>query len=246
MFCIGSTCASTWAWTTSPYIKTSQILLDPTATPNTNFFGTSVPDPIAVSNSFAPSFGYNYTFLSPPMPVGSGAALMSMTTSSAVAPANTVMMTSKMTFMDEPLWQSGEFWLVYTFGPGGMIEEAASESVECGSLIQYCFTDWGQGGAWDVTGGAGSPGNGTGIPINEGRYTAGDSYRVSNMITTGWVDGHVTKNSPGGLSLGTNFNINSAPGAAGSSGNITVLHAGLYYWSLSKDCSQFIYGPCYQ
>jgi len=35
----GGLCFSTWAWTGAPYVKNAQILADPTAGTNTNYFG---------------------------------------------------------------------------------------------------------------------------------------------------------------------------------------------------------------
>lgn len=233
-FCLGGTCASTWAWATAPYVKNAGLLLDPTSGQTNPDWFSNLPNGQEVSNTFSPHFGYNYTYLSPIIPVGSTSAYTQAESSTqAQNPADTVMITSKMLWQDEALYSTGQFWLVYTFGPGGMIEEAASESVDCGPLWDYCFSDWGQGGAWDT----GTPSNGTAIPITEGRYTAGDAYRVANKITTAWVDGHATKASIGYLATGTNFNISAPAGSTGSSGNISIIHAAQYPWSLTKDCS---------
>jgi prepilin-type N-terminal cleavage/methylation domain-containing protein len=224
--CFGAgACFSTWAWITAPYVKSANLLNDPTTAADGAYFGWGP----AITNSTFPEFGYNYAFLSPFINVPT-----STTSSQAANPSNTVMMTSKWVHSDQANWQGGTVWLVGPI-PGGVMEDGAAESVECGALAQNCFSDWGQGDAWDNAGLFGI------IPETEGRITGGNAFRVSNQITVGWVDGHAKKASYGTLSTGTNFNYNAPNGSAGGNGNITMLHAQQYPWSLTKDCSQWLY-----
>lgn len=224
---------SPWSWTTAPYVKNSAILLDPTSGSTEDYFNL----PTQVNNALFPHFGYNYAFLSP---MGQGLG-PSESSSQAANASNTVMLTSKWIHADQTDWANGEFEFVCGYPncfPGGMMEDAAAESVECGALAQNCFSDWGQGDAWDAGGGIGGA---SGIPITDGRWTAGNAYRVSNDISIGWVDGHAKRINYGAASAGTNFNISAPAGSPGSNGNMTMVHAAQYPWSLTKDCSQLTY-----
>jgi len=223
--CFGSSgCLSTWAWVTAPYVKSPQLLNDPTAAANPNYFNWGFP----IVDTYMPEFGYNYTWLGFWYPNSSGVTVPQSTNSSqADAPSNTVMITSKFVHSDQPNWANGTLW--FSTIPG-QSEDSASESIECGNIPQWCFSDWGAGGQWDTTGIYSA------TPLTDGKYTGGNAYRVTNGVITGWVDGHATKSSPQYLSTGTNFNVNAAAGQPGSSGNIVITHAANYLWTLSKSC----------
>jgi len=226
---LGATCFNSWTWNTAPYVKNVGVLGDVSGPTNTDYFGL----PMNVANLFSPSFGFNYAFLSP-INLGTP-TISSVAATAADAPANTVMIASKWIQADTATTNS--VWFVGPI-PGGMSQDAASESVECGSLAQNCFTDWGRGGAMNNTGV---------IDITtetEGAYTAGNAFRVAGQITVGWVDGHAKRMGYGALSVGTNFNYNAANGSPGGNGDITVTHASQYLWSLNKNCADFVYGPC--
>jgi len=231
--CFGGTagCFSTWAWNTSPYVKSIGLLSDTSGPVNVDYFNWTATN-VA---TFSPSFGYNYEFLSPinlDKPTVEGES-----SSSAAQPASTVMMAGKWIHSDQAGWQSGTIWGVGPF-PGGMLQDAAAEGVECGSLAQNCFSDWGRGGGLNSSGL---------IDITtetEGAYTAGNSFHVAGQNTVGWIDGHAKRITYQYLASGTNFNYNAVSGAKGGNGNITITSGGSYLWSLTKDCSQAIYGPC--
>jgi len=225
--CFGAgLCFSTWAWTTGPYIKNSDIMLDPSAGSNQNYFGW----PANVNNSFFTQFGYNYSFLAP----FTGAVPTPASSTSAAQPSNTVMITSKWLHQDQPNWQNGTVWGTGPF-PGGTLADSSSEGVICGALAQNCFSDWGTGDQWDTGGIFGS------TPLTDGKYTGGQAFRVSNEVTVAWVDGHAKRINYNTLAAGTNFTYGAAAGAPGTNGNITVTHAANYPYSITKDCSQMLY-----
>jgi hypothetical protein len=68
--------------------------------------------------------------------------------------------------------------------------------------------------------------------------------RVAGQTEVGWVDGHAKRIGYGQLATGTNYNYNAVSGAAGGNGDITITSGSKYLWRVTKDCSQFIYGPC--
>jgi len=227
---LGATCFNSWTWTTAPYVKNVGILGDPSGPANQSYFGL----PLNVSAAFSPSFGFNYAFLSPINL--SSPTISSVAATAADQPANTVMIASKWVQADTGA--TANVWFVGPI-PGGMSQDAASESVECGSLQQNCFSDWGRGG------GLNNPGVIDITTETEGAYTAGNAFRVAGNVTVGWVDGHAKRLGYNALAIGTNFNYSAASGAVGGNGNITVTHASQYLWTLTKDCSDFIYGPCF-
>jgi prepilin-type N-terminal cleavage/methylation domain-containing protein/prepilin-type processing-associated H-X9-DG protein len=230
--CFGAgVCFSTWAWIGAPYVKNAQILADPSAGSNTNYFGWSAE----LNSTVFPQFGYNYTFLAPFSGSGATFQITPATSTAAADPANTVMITSKWIHSDQPGWSGGTLWGTGPF-PGGSMADADSEGVVCGPLLQNCFSDWGRGGGWDAGGAIGGT---TGVPETEGKYTAGNAFRVSNQVTVAWVDGHAKRVTYNALALGTNFNYNAAAGSPGSNGAITTVHAAQYPWSITKDCSQW-------
>jgi len=234
--CFGtSPCLSTWAWVAAPYVKSPQLFNDPTATANPNYFNWGFP----IVDSYMPEFGYNYTYLGYWAPTGANGATVPTATNSSQAdgPSNTVMIASKWVHADQPDWANGTLW--FSTIPG-QAEDSAAESPECDNVTQWCFSDWGAGGQWD-TGGIMA-----GTSVTDGRYTGGIAFRVTNGVTVGWVDGHATKTSPQKLAGGTNFNISAAAGQVGSSGNITILHAGVYPWMLAHNCSLDAASNCTQ
>jgi len=232
MLCFGGgVCFSTWAWTTAPYLKNSGVLQDPSAGSNQNYFGWSN----AVNSAMFTQFGYNYAFLAPFYTNSSGQFVLQPASSSQAAnAANTVMLTSKWLHQDQSNWQNGTVWGVGPF-LGGVLSDSTSEGVECGALLQNCFSDWGQGDQWDTGQIFGN------TPLTDGKWTGGNAFRVANEVTVAWADGHAKRVNYNTLAAGTNFNYNGAAGSPGSNGNMTMVHAANYPWTLTKDCSQFIY-----
>jgi len=226
-------CLSTWAALVAPYTKNGDLYNDPSAPTNTPEFGIPAGD----WDTFAPAFGYNYSFLSPDLPAGPQAVETSVSSTAAASPANTVMIVSKWEHGEDTLAGNGEVWYVDAF-PGGQIEDAAVEAPSCGALIANCFSDWGIGSNFMSQ---------TYINLTtaaSGEYTGGVAFRVSNMATVGEVDGHAKRMSVGALTVGTNFNINAPSGSAGGSGDISITSAANYPWSITKDCSPFGAGTC--
>jgi prepilin-type N-terminal cleavage/methylation domain-containing protein len=230
--CFSATdCFSTWAWNTAPYVKSIGLLSDTSGPQNPVYFGWNA----TLVATFSPSFGYNYEFLSP-INLNSP-TIAGVSSGQAAAPASTVMIAGKWIHADSAGWQGGTIWGVGPF-PGGMIEDAAAEGVECDSLAQNCFSDWGRGG------GLNTPGVIDITVETEGAFTAGNSFHVAGQNTIGYVDGHSKRIPYQALAVGSNFNYAAANGAKGGNNNITITSGGSYLWSLTKDCSQFIYGPC--
>jgi len=221
----GAASFSTWGWLIQPYMKSAGLFHDPLASPN------AVPAgfPENVYNSYYSQYGYNYTYLSQGRADGSNTLDNQITTygisaTSPAQPDKTVMITSK--------WANAENVSGFDWGnafPGGMLFAGASEVPDCGSIPQYCATNWGVGGFYDSLVDLGS---------NEaGQLTGGDSLRSTGKMVLGWVDGHAGKMAPSAAAAGTNWTFteltnNVAVNTCTSSWSFNGCGSATYLWDL--------------
>lgn len=211
-------CFSTWAWSIQAYMKTPGLFADASATPNPKrMLGQDRFD------TWETQFGYNYTFLSPYIPVAdpanSNQHVIGVSHVSATAPAQRVMVASK--------WARSNLKTLDMWGtgfPGGMLLDAAVDPPVCAPLPQMCVTNWGDGGFFDRT----NPKYGMLLDPVEGRYTGGVAFRTATQAVVGFLDGHSKKLTERALAVGTNY----APGIPAAS--VVVTSSSSYLWSLKK------------
>jgi prepilin-type N-terminal cleavage/methylation domain-containing protein/prepilin-type processing-associated H-X9-DG protein len=182
-----------WTWLILPYTKNSDILSDPQAPPIKPWPAGWKPTTV---KSLAPTYGYNYTYLSP-FTYNNGWQEKPISQTALGAPAETVMLTAKFSTSETGLGANGLWW----YGPGSFTSTVIVDSPDCYSIAQYCFDNWGTGGFW----------NDTYLLGNEaaGARTGGVSLRGGNQAVVAWADGHVAAKSAGALAAGTTWNRNS-------------------------------------
>lgn len=182
-------CFSVWSWSIAPYVKNSQIYMDPLATAN-----GKAPNNLPQSNydSYYIQYGYNYTFLSPMFTLNGPEAGLSST---AVGdPAGTVMLAAKWAESEN---KSGLDYATWFPPPnGGQLAAAAVDAPDCGDIQQYCMSSWGTGTFYSTS---------MQLTTVEGGLTGGVSTRAANQAIITFVDGHAKKMSPGALAAGTNW-----------------------------------------
>jgi prepilin-type N-terminal cleavage/methylation domain-containing protein len=195
---------STWAWVVQPYVKSSDLFMDPLATPNTrraagqrNF------------DTYYVQFGINHTYLSPDFNPGTAGKQESRSQTSFAQPAGTVMLTSK--------WAEASNKSGFDYGtgfPGGVLAAAVSEAPSCYTIPQWCLAGWGSGGFFENT---------LLLTKSEGAATGGNALRASDGTIVAWVDGHATKSKPGFLAQGTNWTPTAPEG-------VNVTDSSKYLW----------------
>lgn len=201
-------CFSVWAWSIAPYVKNSQIYMDPQTSPN----GKSATLPQANYDSYYIQYGYNYTYLSP-MPVLNGPQV-GVSATAVGSPADTVMLGTKWAQIEN---KSGFDW--GTWFPNGQLAAAAIDSVDCNNIPNWCMSGWGKGSLYDT--------GGMNLAQKEwGKFTGGNSLRAAGNHIVSFVDGHTKKLSPGALSVGTNWNFNALESA------VVINDTTKYLWDL--------------
>lgn len=205
-------CFTTWAWSISPYATSATLILDATAPPPMDHGKSQV-----AYDTFIPSFGYNYNYLSPAKDDRGRQKLLAISQVAATSPAQTVMLASKWTAADD---KSPYCWA--TAFPGGMVISAGIESPRSSSTHP---DGWGTGGFFDQ----GDYNRGLPVPVREGRYTGGVAFRNRDGTTTvGYLDGHSRKRSAADLAIGTNWK----PGIAAK--EVVVTDSTRYLWNVTK------------
>jgi prepilin-type N-terminal cleavage/methylation domain-containing protein len=204
---------SPWSYTMAPYLKSNAIDQDPLQ----NTIGP-VQAGWAASwwYGYQAQFGYNYTVWSPTL--GFNFATTKVTP---------VSMTSVARPADVPLFTENYGGLsTYWYGPGGPITEESDDPVSCDFAPGDCFTNWGLAG--NLFGGGkpwNDPANGGGTGGVSFRKNGTTTFPVGGFTTTTFGDGHAKLMSPGGLSVGTNYNGTIKASA------ILVLNPAIYQWT---------------
>jgi prepilin-type N-terminal cleavage/methylation domain-containing protein/prepilin-type processing-associated H-X9-DG protein len=190
---VGGTGFQPWTWLILPYTKNADILSDPQAPPIKPWPSTWKDTTV---KSLAPTYGYNYTYLSPFF-YNNGWSERPISQTALGAPAETVMLTAKFSTSEHSLGATGLYW----YGPGSFSSTVIVDTPDCYSIAQYCFDNWGTGGFWDDTY----------LLKNEaaGSRTGGMSLRGGQQAVVAWADGHVAAKSAGAMAAGTTWNRNS-------------------------------------
>lgn len=203
-----NTSVSPWSSLCLPYIKSGALFNDPSGPSTPNWSGNET-----VSDSFVPSYGYNYTFLSP-FPNG---YIATVSSTSGAAPADTIALASKWNISESNM-PGGGFW---SFGTNTPTLFATVESPDCADIIPYCAENWGTD---EVL-----------VPVDEGvsqvaagAHTGGVSIRVADEAAVEFMDGHAKRLKSGALAAGTTW----TPTATQS--QVTFTDQSIYLWSLQK------------
>jgi len=192
---VGGTGFQPWTWLILPYTKNADILSDPQAPPIKPWPSTWKDTTV---KSLSPTYGYNYTYLSPVTVSGNKFVQTPISQTALGAPAETIMLAAKFSTSEHSLGAAGLYWFGAVGSPSSTV---IIESPDCYSIAQYCFDNWGTGGFWDTTY----------LLKNEaaGSRTGGVSLRGGNQAVVAWADGHVAAKSAGALAAGTTWNRNS-------------------------------------
>jgi len=202
-------CFAVWSWSIAPYVKNTQIYMDPQTTPN----GKSATLPQANYDSYYIQYGYNYTYLSP-LPL-QDMPEVGVSSPAVGAPADTVMLGAKWAQAENT---SGSDW--GTWFPNGQLAAAAIDSVDCNNIPTWCMSGWGKGSMYESS-------SKLNLPTKEsGRFTGGNSLRAAGNSITSFVDGHVKKLAAGALAAGTNWNFNAQESA------VSITDTTKYLWDL--------------
>lgn len=185
---VGSAGYQPWTWLVLPYMKNGDIMQDPQA-PAMEAWPAGWN--VLTTKLLAPTYGLNYTALSPffgsPMytaPVGS---------SSVANPADTVAMAAKFSTSEDSLGATGFYWA----GAGSWTTTVTVEAPECWTIASWCFVNWGQGSWYDTDYLKGN--------LAAGARTGGASQRAASQMIVNWVDGHATSAPAGRMAKGTNY-----------------------------------------
>ncbi len=202
----GTNYLSVWSTTIQPYMKNSEILVDP-AGPGFNPYASLGRN---YSIQLMPQYSYNSYYLSPYAPTTSATTYkwspVSMT--AAAQPADTVMFTSTVAWRVEtnPAYFGGGYGSTVLWVTSGYMD-APGWLFDYGTGRPLGWDGWGNSFYW-------GPGFwGANMTEAAGRYTGGVSIRCANQTVTGFLDGHAKKQSSGGLAAGTNWTKTLAPSA---------------------------------
>jgi len=185
-------CMNTWATLIQPYMKNSEIFVDPLAPGLKVYsFGRNF------SIQLTPQYAYNHTALSPK---GYLQPFKPVSMTAPQNPADTVMFTSTIAWSIEtnPLYFGASYTGDYGWTTAGSMDPPMGYSLYAANTALN-LQGWGNNYYW-----AGFWANP--IPTETaGRYTGGVSLRASNMAIVAYVDGHAKKASAGNLAAGTNW-----------------------------------------
>ena len=170
---------SDWAFDIAPYIKNTQIFVDPLFGPQTGVSSAALPA--------YTTYGYNYTVLSPSTSGSTPWVFRSASLAAIARPADIVLAGGMMSSID----LGGTYW----YGPGTLISNGSLEAPDCGDIPPWCFGDWVVPSNW---GGL--------LPTEEsGKYTSGVSCRKALNTNLAHCDGHVKFMRAGQAAIGTNW-----------------------------------------
>jgi len=202
-FLVGGTLCSIWSYDIAPYLKNTQIFLDPLKGPENT---------IPFWYPLAGSYGYNYTVLSP-YSGGFGTTPwkeVPAKLSSIARPADIVMLGGMMSNSE----LAGSPTSLYWYGSGTMISSMSLEAPDCDDIAPWCFSSWGLNGNW--------------YPLlateEQGKLTAGVSKRKSLQMNFAHCDGHVKFMTDGAGATGTTYyrGINES--------NVHITNTAIYKW----------------
>lgn len=173
--------SDSWVYATQPYIKSLQMMIDPTTADGSNIFGSG-PFAWYRNQNLFPYYGYNYLFLSP-WPDCARSEGRSAT--GANEPAETVMFTQSR----HPTYSSNLGY--FTATAPGMYPIIAPHPT-------YCI--------WTGAGWAQKPASTPNTP-----YTAETALRVGDGTNVAWLDGHAKYMKASALAAGTDYGTSTNP-----------------------------------
>lgn len=207
-------CMNTWATLIQPYMKNSELLVDPSG-PGFNAYASLGRN---YSIQLIPQYAYNDTALSPHKYL-TPTAPKSLT--SVNEPADTVMFTSTIAWRVEtnPAYFGASYTGDYNWTTAGTMDPPAGYSIYSSQALN--LQGWGVNFYW-TEGFWGAPV----ITEAAGRLTGGVSQRAAGQIVTAFVDGHAKKQAAGYLAQGTNWSRTTANTA------IVVNDLSKYKWDI--------------
>jgi len=202
---------SSWVWAILPYMKNGDIMGAPPRPP----IPVKTPLGFVIQAPITPTFGYNYTALSPYEGALPKDGPSPRSQSGLGKPAETVMLTGRFEAVSETSLGYSGYWYYQVGGPD---TSAIVDPVDCGNTPSWCFDNWGIGSFW------GDPNYVAIKTFEAGKLTGGVSFRASEKATVAWADGSVRKISPGGLAAGTNWTKTA------NSSSIAITDTEKYLW----------------
>jgi prepilin-type N-terminal cleavage/methylation domain-containing protein len=196
-----------WLLLVDPYQKN----IDINNTPLTNNPWQGIANPYAPAPTNKSkgtqyvTYGYNYTYLSPSPTPNWPTPMLTISATSAAAPAETIMLAERLNPTSGASFP-GVFW----YAPTQPQRDAGMTWMIMGTIeTPYCYNDpdvwctdgWGVD-SWYAT---------TYIPTSNeegGKFTGGVAFRGAKNNPVGFLDGHVKKMSAGAMAAGTNWNRN--------------------------------------
>jgi prepilin-type N-terminal cleavage/methylation domain-containing protein len=203
-----------WVWVVYPYMKSSQLFEDPLGPKIVVDKRWTYVDQVTIT----PTFGYNYTALSPFPGADPGTSVPQPISQTALAqPANTVAFTGKFENASESNLGTDGY---YSYGDRGPDTTGVVDPPDCSDTPSWCFDNWGIGSFWERADYVGIK------SFAAGKLTGGVSFRNAEKATVAFGDGSVRKVSPGALAAGTNWTktINS--------GDIRMIDKEKYLWDI--------------
>lgn len=209
---VGGVPLNTWSQLMVPYMKNTDMLMDPLASAEVN------PANFPKNLYFAlfPQYGYNYSTWSPTLGPGTTPPYqrtpISMT--APAFPAETVLFGSK--FASHEIGGQGT---IYWYGANSMISTIGVEPPDCYSRPSYCFAGWGVSGNYTPV-----------LKTKEsGKYVGGNAIRRSGNAVVVYGDSHAGAVKPGRLGAGTNYQDNTTTQAESA---IVVQDKAKYMWDI--------------
>jgi prepilin-type N-terminal cleavage/methylation domain-containing protein len=186
---------STWVYLVQPYVKNAELFQDPLA-PGVSYTQWTR----TVLLSLQPTYGYNYTALSP---FNWSAQLPSVSTTAA-RPADLVMLVEKWAQPESSTigitqakllggWYGGQPQANVDNGP---VLNVTVDQPNCYVIPPACEDNWGEGSVFVSS---------LGLQDNMGGNTGGLVVRGNNLAITTFMDGHAKTETLGFLAQGTNW-----------------------------------------
>ena len=186
---------STWVYLIQPYVKNAELFQD-TLAPSVTYTQWSR----TVLLSLQPTYGYNYTCLSP---FNWGTTVPTMQSAPA-RPSDLVVLvekwaqpeSSKIAITQAKLldgWYGGQPQPNVDNGP---VLNVTVDQPNCQDIPPACEDNWGQGGPFESS---------LGLPDPLGGNTGGVVVRDNNLAITTFTDGHAKTESLGFLAQGTTW-----------------------------------------
>lgn len=195
-----------WAMNVAPYIKNDDMFYDPLAG---NKWNPDTVIPTAASYIKAAysqkltTWGYNSTWLDQAYYTNGAWSHKILSQGALGNPAQTVMITSKYSQVDESTLPYNSY---YGYGSAGSLTtNGRVDPPICATIDQYCFDGWGTGGFYAATL--------LKDKYTSGAYSGGVAPRANDGAIVVFADGHASRLTMGALANGTNWTKTRAASA---------------------------------